>query len=308
MKKIKNKKKIFNVILFGLFIIYIIALFKIILFKSIPFLQIFKGYNKSRSINLIPFKSIIQFIDTYKEMGSFRAFANLAGNLIVFMPFGYLVPTLNKRFSRIKSIVIASFGLSLFFEVTQYVLGIGSSDIDDVILNTLGAIAGYSVLTCLRKISSKVVIQNFCIMCITVIFLITGSIVAFREYGVMLNLTKLKEVINGGRDIPKIRADAVGHTMQIRENDIKLEKVSIYNKNKEGKSRDKGERNIDIVFNKSTKVYFERDDYKDNTMTITNIEVNEKKLYTLKKNSMISVWGNKKEGKLFANFIIVYLK
>ena len=50
---------------------------------------------------------------------------------------------------------IAALLLSLLIECAQFVLGCGISEIDDLLLNTLGAMAGYACLPLARLVSGK---------------------------------------------------------------------------------------------------------------------------------------------------------
>ena len=62
------------------------------------------------------------------------------GNIIWFVPFGFLL----KRLTRMTAgkIIFLGFLLSLFIETTQFIFGTGVSEIDDLLLNTLGAAIG----------------------------------------------------------------------------------------------------------------------------------------------------------------------
>lgn len=62
------------------------------------------------------------------------------GNIVWFMPFGFYL-TRRKSLS-VGRAVLLGFCLSLFIETMQFVLGTGISEPDDLILNTLGSLAG----------------------------------------------------------------------------------------------------------------------------------------------------------------------
>lgn len=304
--KLKLSKTFFiKKIIVCLFIIYIIALFKIILFKEIPLTDIFKSYRKMRSINLIPFKSIFEFIAISGQGDAFTSVANVLGNLIVFVPLGYLVPSIFKRCSKIINVVVVTAGLSLSFEVCQYVLGIGSSDIDDVILNTLGGLIGYAIYFCLKKIFHKINIQNISIIFITILFLISGSIVAYRKYGIMLHLTSLHEVVHGGRDIPKSKADITGTFVDCNKDSfyILVSYNNVEDKKLESNSAYKSKANI--VLDKLTKIYDEKSSFSDNTITSVYTKIQQEKLIKITKNSPVRVWGKVKDGKFIASTIVV---
>ena len=106
--------------------------------------------------NLIPFRVLF---DTYKELslGHFGALIiNFFGNVVMFMPIGFFVALLWKISD--AKVVLAGFLTSLFIEASQLFLA-RSSDVDDLILNTLGAFFGlllYKLLDCaFPKFSEK---------------------------------------------------------------------------------------------------------------------------------------------------------
>ncbi len=94
-----------------------------------------------RSINIIPLKTIIDFLTAGYNINSI--ITNLVGNIVAFMPMGFLLPKVFKRFGRFHKVLVISLFVSLLIEVSQYISGVGASDIDDVILNVLGAVIGY---------------------------------------------------------------------------------------------------------------------------------------------------------------------
>lgn len=71
-------------------------------------------------------------------------YINLLGNLLIFAPMGFLSAFLFKEPKGYKS-VLAGFSLSLCIEIVQLFVLTRSFDVDDLILNTLGAFLGYLV-------------------------------------------------------------------------------------------------------------------------------------------------------------------
>jgi glycopeptide antibiotics resistance protein len=76
------------------------------------------------------------------ESGSF-AIQNIAGNIVLFVPLGIFLPILMPAFQSINKILAIGFFLSLSFELIQLITVLGFFDIDDTILNTLGALIGF---------------------------------------------------------------------------------------------------------------------------------------------------------------------
>lgn len=86
--------------------------------------------------------------------GNWRYFVYLfGGNVFWFVPAGFLARLWG---GRLPHALIAGFLLSLFIETAQFVLGSGVSELDDLILNTLGALIGYAFgCLVLRRISPR---------------------------------------------------------------------------------------------------------------------------------------------------------
>lgn len=78
-------------------------------------------------------------------------------NVVLFLPFGFFLPLLYKKYNRIRRIALAGFLLSLSVELVQ-MFGRGTTDINDLITNTVGACLGY----CLYKLLSKLTQSELC--------------------------------------------------------------------------------------------------------------------------------------------------
>ncbi|MCU5429978.1 VanZ family protein [Bacillus cereus] len=75
-------------------------------------------------------------------------------NILLFMPLGFLLPTIWPQFRKIKNTVCAGFFFSLAIELNQ-LLNNRITDVDDLFTNTLGAIIGYVLYTALFKLILK---------------------------------------------------------------------------------------------------------------------------------------------------------
>ena len=114
-----------------LLLCYLILLTWIILFKlQLPT----DGWIEYRSVNLIPFGASV-VIDGAID------FREIFNNVWIFLPFGLYLGMLKPAWSFGRKL-LAVVTLSVTYEVLQYVLAIGASDITDVITNTLGGAAG----------------------------------------------------------------------------------------------------------------------------------------------------------------------
>ena len=101
------------------------------------------GYSTYR-YNLVLFDEIRRFIK-YRDSVSTGAFLlNLIGNLVVFFPLGFLIPVYREKKTGPVRILIYSFLFSLGMEVLQLITRVGVFDVDDLFLNTVGGMLGYT--------------------------------------------------------------------------------------------------------------------------------------------------------------------
>lgn len=134
-----------------LFAIYMVALFWIIIFKfDIPFSNL--GY--MRSVNLIPFSEslIINGKLDFREM---------VMNAVIFIPLGIYVEAFLKKYTIGRKIFFI-FLISFICEISQFILGVGASDITDIFNNMLGGIIGLVIYKGIVKImKSGIKAQRF---------------------------------------------------------------------------------------------------------------------------------------------------
>lgn len=100
--------------------------------------------------NLVPFVEIIRFIRYRNEIGFYNVMINLVGNVVAFIPFGALIRWVINRSVKWYVVIGYTFLFSLSVELLQLVAKVGSFDVDDLILNTLGGLMGYFVYYLLR--------------------------------------------------------------------------------------------------------------------------------------------------------------
>ena len=97
--------------------------------------------------NFIPFKTIGTYISAIftGSMNVNIPIRNLVGNVLLFLPMGLYLPFFFNQFNKIKIYVISMSLLLFSVEVVQLITRRGSFDIDDVILNMVGAFIGYGI-------------------------------------------------------------------------------------------------------------------------------------------------------------------
>ncbi len=88
-------------------------------------------------------------------------FINFLGNILIFAPIGFFPPLLWRRMQRLWKTALFGCGLSVFIELTQLLLPRGT-DVDDVWLNTLGAVLGYLLWKVVKKAAPKFAARCAC--------------------------------------------------------------------------------------------------------------------------------------------------
>ena len=95
--------------------------------------------------NLIPFYTLRRMAGDFLQRGSLLALVNICGNLALLAPLGFLLP-LGFRGMRSKTVFfLFVFIVACGIEIGQVYLRVGKFDVDDIILNVLGAVCAYGV-------------------------------------------------------------------------------------------------------------------------------------------------------------------
>ncbi|KEI74937.1 teicoplanin resistance protein VanZ [Clostridium botulinum B2 128] len=126
----------------------------------------------TKKLNFMPFSNEIDIV-AYLQ------------NILLFIPFGILLPFLWKKYDKVLYILVSGFSFSMFIEVTQ-LLNNRSTDIDDLILNTIGGLIGYGIykmFVCVIKSEPE-----SCDCCkwepfIYIVVMFMGRFLLFNEFG-----------------------------------------------------------------------------------------------------------------------------
>jgi len=131
-----------NTLTIVLLVVYLLLLTGIIIFK-LPFYspEVSEGL---RVINLIPFQG------SFNEEGHFL-FSVVIYNVVFFIPLGVYICLLKSEWPFRKKI-LPIFGLTFTYEIVQFILAIGRTDITDILTNALGGIIGIGLYALLSKI------------------------------------------------------------------------------------------------------------------------------------------------------------
>lgn len=135
-----------------LFVIYLLVL--------AYFLFLSERYGRSYTrreyhYNLTLFKEIIRFMKYRREIGLEGFVVNIFGNVLAFAPFGYVLAIINVRSRKLLNIALLSMEFSLTIEITQLLLRVGTFDVDDLLLNTVGGVLGYIAFYMSRKVVKR---------------------------------------------------------------------------------------------------------------------------------------------------------
>ena len=157
IKKSKNKEekdKIRKFWLKTLFIIYCLLLINILFLNNEYRMRGFQNINTFskehfETSNIIPFATIVEYIRgmILNNINTSIVIINFATNLLLFAPMGFFVPILfQSRIKNTKQFAIMIIMLTLIVEILQFITYRGSTDIDDIILNTIGAVIVYVLI------------------------------------------------------------------------------------------------------------------------------------------------------------------
>ena len=152
------KKKYIRLI----FLLYLIALARIIVFKyPIDTLrEIALGWSDEvfwegiGNANFELFRTI-NLYTKYWHMRGINSFGNLIGNILIFVPMGFLLPQISDFKKNFFVCIICSLVVILGIEYFQLYTAFGVFDVDDILLNLTGAIIGYMCYIVLRAMDSR---------------------------------------------------------------------------------------------------------------------------------------------------------
>lgn len=149
MKKEFNHKAVMKL----LFIIYMCVLVYVVFFAEAMGRTPQDGY----VYNLTPLKEIKRFMKYIWDNDALGSVArlNIFGNIIAFIPFGIYLPYTSESKLGFISTFLYTFSLSLTIELVQLITKVGSCDVDDIILNTLGGVIGYILWYIYTKLRKK---------------------------------------------------------------------------------------------------------------------------------------------------------
>lgn len=113
---------------------------------KVPFLRFDSSAVFPFKLNLIPFVHLTEY-DSKKEL-----LLNVIGNTAMFIPSGIVLPIIYKKLNSFLKVIGVGALISLCIEILQLPFFERTSDIDDLLINTLGAGIGYLIYTLVYKL------------------------------------------------------------------------------------------------------------------------------------------------------------
>lgn len=137
-----------------LFAFYIILLLMLTTFRDTYFpWQLSLNFHRPLSeINLVLMKETWKMFYAKSRLDFVY---NSFGNIICFLPFGFLAPIVFSKKQTFLRVLFAGIIFSIFIEAMQFLLATGISDIDDVFFNSCGAVVGYLLYAVFKQARRK---------------------------------------------------------------------------------------------------------------------------------------------------------
>lgn len=112
------------------------------------------------TVNLIPIRTLM---DDFQHHSFEAAFKQVIGNVIVFLPFGFLIPILFSKFQHALKFAFLSLTFSVLIELIRFSISVfthipnHAADINDVLLNLAGGMLGYCLYVLLKVCRKRLV-------------------------------------------------------------------------------------------------------------------------------------------------------
>lgn len=211
---------------------------------NITFIDKIQRSSWGSGVNLQPFRSVetliqkmiysSEYLNWYQNLGIEIDF--IIGNILLFVPFGFLIPSVFKKIDKYYKLFCVSLASVLLIEIMQVVLNVGSFDADDIIYNVLGSILGYGIyllyLSIFIKKEKRIRTALFGLMpCFIIIVLSVGVGIAysFLPYGILPGF----KIYSGKEQKANVKVLAELDDEEFEEYIYKEGKIKNYNKGKD---------------------------------------------------------------------------
>lgn len=144
-----NYKKVLRICSRIMFGVYIIGLAYFLFFAESTG-RTFEA--RTYHYNLDLFREIRRFITHRESLGNWAVCLNLVGNVVAFLPFGFFLPVMHPKCRSFLYTVFFSFEFSLIVETIQLISKVGSFDVDDLLLNSIGGAIGCLIFFWMNRV------------------------------------------------------------------------------------------------------------------------------------------------------------
>ena len=142
-------KKYARELLWGGLALYLVFLLWILFFSREPEKTISLKEYILRYSNCLPLKTMGKYIRYFFLRKDFLSlwlgFYNIGGNFLLFLPMGFFMPRLFAKWRKKGAFALRMLGMIVTVETMQAFFRVGIFDIDDILLNFLGALLGYVI-------------------------------------------------------------------------------------------------------------------------------------------------------------------
>lgn len=302
MKK-KITQKYFRLFFLLMFFFYMAVLVKIVLLRDVSLTSLpehfSSGYQGFRSLNLVPFQTFRTFASMMSSGNFLWAVSNIAGNALIFLPYGYLLSLLWKKQHALPIILLSAAALSFIFELLQYRFYLGSADVDDIILNIMGAALGSACFQIISRIFCQKPSVIYKVSILLSLFAFLGaSAVGYFEFGSRLGLANYQEETVGGEKVPDRQPDYNGYFTSGN-----YKKITVQNS-----VDDSYAQQTDFAVGKDTAIYYLKLSYgrlNPNHVTKTYKVCSASQLSSIKEHSIAMIWYSKTSGDSTADVIVL---
>ncbi|MFF3022229.1 VanZ family protein [Gottfriedia sp. NPDC057948] len=144
---IKGREMYISKLGFGVFTLsYIVVIYSILFSRN--------SLGNHYTSNYLPFKTILSYLKS--EADYIYILSNLIGNIVIFIPLGYIVYFYFNRKIKGANCLLLSLVLIIILEYLQKIFVVGSLDVDDLILNFIGVLIGIRLLVKIISIKTSI--------------------------------------------------------------------------------------------------------------------------------------------------------
>ncbi len=132
-----------------LFALYALVMLYLMIFGRIKAVC-FEDYwqHVSSHVSFVPLRFIFDYVKSVDTIGAYNIFLrNIIGNTVLFVPLGIFLPCCFPNMRKYLHLLLATAIIIFVLEAIQLFSTLGSFDVDDIILNCIGASAGFAVFT-----------------------------------------------------------------------------------------------------------------------------------------------------------------